>query len=278
MLRCLLALLALCFGTASVRAADAQGYRFSPVNQHSVPVTASLWNPILDYVSRKSGVPLSLKIGRTSADTTSYVLAQEVDFAFTNHLFSPEREKLGWRVFARRDDPLVHGVIAVPADSPVKQLADLAGKEVAFPGPEAFIAYKNPYAQLLQRKIAVKVVFAGNTDGSLVQLDSGKVAAVGANQQLLDGWARREGRQYRILWTSDPYPDLALMVSPRVVPKDAAAVAAAFIGMSENPEGQAVLKAAAEAAKLPPFRFVSATGAEYEPYRRFYRDAPAELR
>jgi len=46
-----------------------------------------------------------LKIGRTSADTTSYVLAQEVEFVFTNHLFSPEREKLGFRVFGRRDTP-----------------------------------------------------------------------------------------------------------------------------------------------------------------------------
>jgi phosphonate transport system substrate-binding protein len=86
-------------------------YRFSPVNQWDIPKTAAYWNPIIKYVSEKSGVNLELKIGRTSADTTAYVLAGEVDFVFTNHLFSPEREKLGWRVFARRWTPPIHSQI-----------------------------------------------------------------------------------------------------------------------------------------------------------------------
>ena len=60
------------------------------------------------YVSQKSGVRLNLKLGRTSADTTSFVLAREVDFAFTNHLFSPDRMKMGWTVFGRRDAVPVH--------------------------------------------------------------------------------------------------------------------------------------------------------------------------
>ena len=46
-------------------------------------------------MSEKSGVKLQLRIARTSADTTAYVLANEAEFVFTNHLFSPEREQLG---------------------------------------------------------------------------------------------------------------------------------------------------------------------------------------
>ena len=74
-------------------------YNFSPVNQHSLQLSASYWNPILEYVSARSGVKLQLKLGRTSAETTAGVLAGEADFAFTNHLFSPERDRLGWKVF-----------------------------------------------------------------------------------------------------------------------------------------------------------------------------------
>ena len=102
----------------AVRAADAPVYNFSPVNQYNLQVSASFWNPIVRYVSAKSGVQLNLKLGRTSADTTAYVLAQEVDFVFSNHLFSPEREQLGWKVFGRRMTPPVQGQIIVPADSP----------------------------------------------------------------------------------------------------------------------------------------------------------------
>ena len=67
-------------------AAQSATYRFSPVNQWDINKTAAYWNPIIRYVSDKSGVKLELKIGRTSADTTAYVLAQEVEFVFSNHL------------------------------------------------------------------------------------------------------------------------------------------------------------------------------------------------
>ena len=74
--------------TAPARAEETV-YRFSPVNQYDINLTAAYWNPIIQYVSETSGVKLALKIGRTSADTTAYVLTQEVEFSFSNHLFSP---------------------------------------------------------------------------------------------------------------------------------------------------------------------------------------------
>ncbi|CAM4096907.1 phosphate/phosphite/phosphonate ABC transporter substrate-binding protein [Roseateles saccharophilus] len=254
-------------------------YRFSPVNQANLTTAASYWNPIVSYVSEKSGVKLSLKLGRTSADTTAFVLAQEVEFAFTNHLFSPEREQLGWKVFGRRNTPPLHGQIVVAADSPITELGQLQGKEVGFPGPEAFIAYKTTYAQMLQRKLDVRTVFGGNMDGAFAQLFSGKVAAVGANSQLVEGYARREGRQFRVLWTSEPYYDLALMVSPKVPERDAQAVARAFIGMAADPRGREILATTGKLIGLPPDAvFVASDGREYAAYRRFYQSAPPQLR
>lgn len=260
------------------RAADEASYRFSPVNQYGINLTASYWNPIINYVSDKSGVKLALKIGRTSADTTAYVLAQEVEFVFTNHLFSPEREKLGWKVFGRRQTPPVHGQIIVPADSPITDLAQLEGKEVVFPGPEATIAYKFPYAQLLNRKVNVKVVFGGNQDGALSQLYSGKVAASGGNSQLIEGHARREGKKYRVLWSSEPLHDLALMVAAKVPEKDAQAVAKAFLNMHKDPAGREILHKASEQVGLTADAyFLPSDGSEYSAYRRFYLTAPASL-
>jgi len=254
-------------------------YRFSPVNQVNIATAAAYWNPIVAYVSEKSGVRLSLKLGRTSVDTTSFVLAQEVEFAFTNHLFSPEREQMGWKVFGRRNTPPLHGQIVVAADSPIRDLAQLAGKDIGFPGPEAFIAYKTTFAQLQQRKVEVQPVFCGNMDGAFAQLFAGKVAAVGANSQLVEGYAHREGRKFSVLWTSEPYHDLALMVSPKVPAADAQAVAKAFIGMKNDPQGRQVLAAGARLIGLPQdAHFVASDGREYESYRRFYQSAPAALR
>lgn len=269
-----------CIGLASpARAADDTVYRFSPVNQYGINLTAAYWNPIIGYVSEKSGVKLQLKIGRTSADTTAYVLAQEVEFVFSNHLFSPEREQLGWKVFGRRVTPPVHGQIIVPEDSPVTDVAQLAGKEVAFPGPEALVAYKFPSAHLIAKKVEVKTVFGGNMDGALAQMFSGKVAAVGANSQLAEGYAKREGQKYRVLWSSPPLHDLALMSAAKVPDKVQAAVARAFIGMAQDPAGQAVLKQASTQVGLTAEAvFVASNGSEYGAYREFYRNAPASLR
>lgn len=259
--------------------AETHSYNFSPVNQYNLQVSARFWNPIVRYVSTKSGVRLNLKLGRTSADTTSYVLAREVDFAFTNHLFSPEREKMGWTVFGRSDAPPLRGQIVVPADSPVKELKDLAGATVVFPGPEALVAYKVPYAELLHRNIPVNVVFAGNTDAAFTQLFAGKARAAGANSQLVQTYGAREGKSFRVLWSSAPFNDLALMASPRVPDADVRAVAAAFLGMRRDPEGRRILEAAAELVHAPkPLGFVPASDADYASYRAFYAGAAAALR
>lgn len=277
--RFILAVVACLFAAGAVRAADAPAYNFSPVNQYNLQVSAAFWNPIIRYVSQKSGVRLNLKLGRTSADTTSYVLAREVDFAFTNHLFSPDRARLGWTVFGRRDAPPVRAQIVVPADSPVIGLAQLAGESVAFPGPEAMVAYKVAYAQLLRRNIPVDVIFAGNMDAAFEQLFAGKATAVGANSELVQSYRSREHKSFRVLWSSEPFSDLALMASPRVPADHVRAVARAFFGMDKDPEGRRILAAAAELVHAQfPISFVAASDADYASYRAFYADAPPNLR
>jgi phosphonate transport system substrate-binding protein len=260
-------------------AANAPVYHFSPVNQYNLQVSASFWNPIVRYVSHKSGVRLNLKLGRTSADTTSFILTREVDFAFTNHLFSPERMKMGWTVFGRRDAAPVRAQIVVPADSPVRSLAELAGSTVVFPGPEALVAYKVPYVQLLRDKVPVATVFAGNSDAAFTQLFSGRAKAAGANSQLVQNYAGRENKAFRVLWSSAPFNDLALMASPRVPAAQVQAVARAFLGMHRDPEGRRILEAVSELVHEPEtVRFVPAVDADYAAYRHFYEAAPAGLR
>jgi phosphonate transport system substrate-binding protein len=230
-------------------------------------------------VFEKTGIQLNLKIGRTSADTTSFVLAKEVEFVFSNHLFSPDRERLGWKVFGRRDMPAVHGQIVVPADSPITDIAQLKGQEVAFPGKEAFVVYKVPYAHLLSKNIDVKVVFAGNQTAAFTQMFSGKVPASGGNSQLVASYTKREGKKFKVLWSSEPFQDLALMASNKVPEKDLKAVAGAFIGMSKDPKGRDILQQASEKIGLSADAFfIAATDADYASYRRFYQTAPAILR
>jgi phosphonate transport system substrate-binding protein len=186
---------------------------------------------------------------------------------------------LGWKVFARRTAPPVSGQIVVRALSPIKTLADLEGKTVAFPGAEALVAYKVTLAHLIEKKISITTVFAGNHDGAFSQMQAGRADAMGGNSQLVAEYAVREDRQFRVLWSSPPFNDLALMASPRVPPAKVQAVAKAFLDMHKDPVGKQVLEAAANAAQAKiPFSFVPGTDADYAAYRDFYRRAPANLR
>jgi phosphonate transport system substrate-binding protein len=50
--------LAAWLATTAPAAAQREPYRFSPVNQWDINKTASYWNPIIQYVAEKSGVPM----------------------------------------------------------------------------------------------------------------------------------------------------------------------------------------------------------------------------
>lgn len=266
-----------CGGWAAERAS--RPLRFAPVNQYGIALTASYWNPIVAYVSERSGIALELRLGRTSAETTAEVLAGDVDLVFSNHLFSPERAKLGWRVFGRRDTPPIQGELVVLEDSPIRDLAALANENVVFPGPEATVAYKFPYAHLLAQRIPVRVSFAGNSDAALAQLVSGTARAAGANSQVAAGWEIRKLRKLRVLWTSPAVYELALMASRRLAAATVAVVQEAFCTMHANPEGLKTLARVNALVGLPgDTHFARADDADYQAYRDFYRTAPPELR
>jgi phosphonate transport system substrate-binding protein len=273
-------LISLCLLMSSLQAQAQQPvYRFSPVNQWDIPKTAAYWNPIIQYISQQSGVQLELKIGRTSADTTAYVLAQEVEFVFSNHLFSPERDKLGWKVFGRRTGPALQGQIAVLDNSPIRTLEELNKEDMVFAGPEAFVGYRVPQAELMNRGIEVNAVFAGNQNAAFAQLLAGKAKAVGSNSALIDGFTEKQGIKFRVLWTSESYLDLALMASGKVSTKDVRAVTNAFINMHKSKAGALILKQASESVGMDPnSHFLPAYDKDYESYRRFYATAPMAVR
>jgi phosphonate transport system substrate-binding protein len=253
-------------------------YPFGVLNHRSVIHTAEYWNPILDWVSRRSGVPLVLKIARSANETTDMAVRGELAFVYSNHLFTPQRDKLGYTVLARQEGEGIRGQVVVRTDSPAHRLADLAGQRVAFANPYGFTGYFLPYDALLKADVSIEPVFAGTQEAAMALLKHGKVAAAGVNSQVMADYARREGFNYRVLWQSEPYYDLAVMAHPMVPAAAREAVRDALIAMRTDPEGQRVLAESAARLNLPaPRGFVAATDRDYEPYRRFFRTTRVPL-
>ena len=253
-------------------AAAQQSYTFYVLNQRSIALTAQYWNPILTHVGKKSGVPLELKLTKTPQEGNTIAERGGYDFQYTNHFFTPERDRIGYRVIARPAGPGIRSQIVVPEDSPIHSLQDLNGKEVAFVSPDAFAGYWLPMDALLRSKVNVKVVFTGNQEASSAQLRVNKIAAAGVNSSVLARYARRESFAYRALWTSEIYQDLCIMANPKVPADKVAAVRSALINMAKDPEGRQVLEAGAELLKSDgELGFVASENRDYDNYRKFYR-------
>jgi len=245
---------------------------FGVIIWRSPTLTAEFWNPILRYVSDRSGVPLRLRVAPTGPEHTAMVRRGELNFLYSNHNFIKENEESGYRVFGRPKGESQSGEIVVLKDSPIQSLADLEGKEVVFPHTAAFLGYHLPMDALLRKGIHVRPLFAGNQEGAMGQLKAGRTVAAGVNADVMRAFAQRENIPYRVLWSSDKFLSLALSSHPSVPAETVKAVQAAFLQMSDDPEGTKVLASGAALLKqTTPLSFIAAKDSDFDNMRRFYR-------
>jgi phosphonate transport system substrate-binding protein len=120
----------------------------------------------------------------------------------------------------------------------------------------------------------VKPLFAGNQEGAMGQLKSGRALAAGVNSQIMRDYAEREKYAYRVLWTSEPYLNIPISAHPSVPAAKVKAVQSALIAMSSDAAGQKILADSALLIKQqPPFGFIAANDKDFNNIRQFYRKA-----
>lgn len=238
---------------------------FGVLNQQNPQLTAQRWGPILAHVSEQAGVTLRLRMGATAQETDAMMGRGEFDFVFTNHNFQPEYDRMGWRVIARWAGEPIRCAIVVPADSPVRDLKELQGRRVAYANPDAFVGYAVPKMLFKAQGVHESEVFAGTQDAALTQLHLRQAEAAAVNSRFLEEYAARSGARFRVLYLSEPYPELAVIAHPRVPRETVERVRRALLDMKDDPQGQAVLAR----AKSP--GFAPAEDGDYEGVRRVYR-------
>ncbi len=250
----------------------AESYSFGVLSQRSAVLSAQYWNPILEYVHKKTGIELVLKLARTAPESNEAIEHGEYDFVYSNTIFLPRMANANYQVILRPRDEAIKGQIVTLEESPIKSLKDLDGKEVGFPSLSAFVGYAVPMEQLLRQNVGVSPVFGGNQEGIMGQLKSGRVVAAGVNNQVMRDFATRENIRYRVLWESVPYNNLPIAVHPRVSKAVASAIRSAIDGMEVDPEGIRILDKTAQVIKQkPPYGFRASSPEDYKNYTEFYK-------
>lgn len=266
----LLAVLSGGLSPLAARAADV--WSFGVLSQRSAVLTAQYWNPIFDYVQRKTGVVLELRIARSAPESNAATAQGAYDFVYSNTIFQPRMARANYQVILRPNDDAITGQIVTLEDSPIQTLQALRGKLVGFPSQEAFVGYAVPMDLLLRQGIAVQPVYGGNQEGIMAQLKAGRVVAAGVNGQIMRTFATREAISYRVLWESKTFLNLPIAVHPRVPKAVVEAVRQAIDGMESDAEGLRILETTARViGQKPPYGFRVSSPADYRSYRDFYR-------
>lgn len=262
----------LMLGCATHSMAATPTYSFAVLPQRSPMLTARYWNPLLEYVSRKSGVTLQLVTERTPERMDGQIAKSQYDFIYTNHHFQPALLHSGYHVILRPDGEVIRSVIVTLAESPVHSLEDLNGKPMGFPAPSSFVGYWVPLDYLRHQRLTITPVFGGNQEGIMGQLKTGRVQAIAANDGVMREFAKREAIKYRVLWSSAAFLDIPISAHGRLPADIIRKVSAAFVSMQHDPAGKKLL---ADSARLvgdtSTNGFVTADDAAYQNQVAIYR-------
>ena len=179
-----------------------------------------------EYLSKKLGVPVTMKVGRDYASVTSDMGKGDLDFAYFGPASYISAAATDGAETLVKENAVTSGtgyysLIISKADSKLETLADLKGRSFALVDTKSTSGYLVPMVYFLQRqKIKPEEYFksvtnSGSHNNSILAVFNGKVdAAAVSSLELQKSVAQAQVKQadFNILWRSDPIPPATIAV------------------------------------------------------------------
>ena len=222
----------------------------------SAPTVMRLNEPMRAYLSKRLGMPVKLVVGASYAATGEALRFGRLDIAYlgpVTYVMQGRHAKL--TPFARPTHagvgPTFQAVIIVPAGSPLKSLAGLRGKEVAFGDPASTSGTWVPEYQLLEAGLApnrdYKPRALGAHDAVALAVANHRVAAGGLSLPVFNRLLREgkvNAKAVRVLAASPPIPEYMWTFREGLDPAFREEVRKAFLSVND-PEALKVFRAEA---------------------------------
>lgn len=227
----------------SAFAADAPSLSFCIPPQQSPIELTKRWTPVLQYLSEKSGVLLGLKTAKDIPTYQQLVMDEQCDFAYMSpNSYIAANKAGGYQAFAKDKDAKSIAIIVVRKDGPIQRLAQLKDQTLAFPSHTAFMATILPMQKLDDEKIAVKKHYVVSMDSVYRSVAKGLFVAGGGEARTFGSLDPEIRSQLDVLWKSDEFPPFPFFAHPRVKTAALIKLQKAMLAMSQDPQGQALLK------------------------------------
>lgn len=202
--------------------------------------TKADFKPLFDAISRTTGMNFELRVGQTYGAVVEAICAGVTEIAFFGAAsYLPARERGCAELLAvdvNHGQSIYYSGLFTRVDSPIKTLADLKGKAVAFGDANSTSSFVYPVAMLLAAgldpaKDLAAIRMTGSHANSLKALAEGQVDAAAAsfdsfekalNQKVLDP------TRFRVVAKSDPIPNPPIAMSSKLPAETKAKLKKAF--------------------------------------------------
>lgn len=223
--------------------AETQEVTFGVVPQQSASSLAKSWIPLLQEISKRSGIKVRFATASDIPQFEDNVKKQHYDFAYMNpYHYSVFSANPGYKAFAVEKDRKLTGIIVVAKDSKVTNLKELENQLVAFPAPAAFAASMLPRAEFDTNNIHIKVHYVNSHDSVYQGVAKGIFVAGGGIQRTLEALDPLVSSQLRVLHKTKSYVPHAFAYKPGLSPEVVNKFLTAMESLSNDETGKALLE------------------------------------
>jgi len=236
--------LSVCMLTLAQQALAEAGtsYTLGVVPQYDQRKLFSIWKPIAEEISRRSGLEIRLVVTLTIPEFEEAIEKGTFDFVYANpyHILRVSNSQ-GYIPLVRDQEPL-RGIVLVRNDSPIKSIDELAGKTLAVPSPNAIGASLLIRADLERLYgVHVSMLNAKTHSSAYLNVLNGLSDAGGGVQKTLAEQSQPVQDALRILYTTRGIPSHPIAAHHRIRPDIRELIKDTLLKMSTTPTGKALL-------------------------------------
>jgi phosphonate transport system substrate-binding protein len=246
-------------------------YTVGVVPQFETRKLFNIWHPILEFLENKTGYKFKLSGAPSISAFEQELIKGKFDFAYMNpyHLVIAN-EQAGYIPLVRDHGRMLYGVLVVKKDSNIIDPAQLNGKTLAFPAPNALGASLQMRQELHDNfGIEFTSSYVKTHDSVYLNVLLNQASAGGGVQKTLNSQKNEYKEMLRVIYKTKevaPHPFAAL---PEVPVEVRERVREALLEMGQSTEGQKLL------LNIPMKKIDSASINDYLPLKamgleRFY--------
>ena len=218
-------------------------FTFSVVPQFSTAELHKDWAPLLQRLSKDTGLNFELRLLPSIPKFEADFLKGAPDFAYLNPYHAVMARQAEGYVPLVRDSKPLSGVLVTRKDGPHKTVRDLNGQTLGFPAPNAFGASLYMRALLTEEvKIKFDARYLGTHSNVYRHVVRGETAAGGSVIAALNDELPELRDQLVVLYKTPDVASHPVVAHPRVTESARKAVTQALLALTHDEAGKALLK------------------------------------